>query len=52
MRPQARQVCDALDRAEQMVSRNVPLQAELVKQRLLHHAPLAHHRVALQSEDN
>ena len=47
MRAQAGQVDEAVDRAQQVVGRNVTLQAELVEQRLLHHRPLAHHRHVL-----
>jgi len=46
VRPQARQVDNAVDRAEKMIGWNVPLQAELVEQRLLRHPPLAHHPAA------
>ena len=46
MRPQAGQVDEAVDRAQQVIGRNVALDAELVEQRLLHHRPLAHHRHA------
>ena len=42
----AGQVDEAIDRAQQVIRRDVPLQAELVEQRLLHHRPLAHHRLA------
>ena len=47
MRADARQVDEAVDRAKQVVGRDVPLQAELVEQRLLHHRPFAHHRLNL-----
>jgi hypothetical protein len=40
----ARQVHEPVDRAQQMVRRHVPLQAEAVEQRLLRYRPLAHHR--------
>ncbi|PAV72877.1 hypothetical protein WR25_24559 [Diploscapter pachys] len=40
----ARQVDEPVDRAQQMIRRHVPLQAEAVKQRLLRHRPLAPHR--------
>ena len=48
VRPQmlanARQVDEPVDRAQQMIRRDVILEAEAVKQRLLHHRPLAHHQ--------
>ena len=52
VRPQARQVDNAVDRAEKMIGWNVPLQAELVEQRLLRNPPLAHHAAALRLEDD
>jgi len=52
VRPQTRQVDDAVDRAQQMFGWDVPLQAELVEQSLLRHPPFAHHPVALHPEDN
>lgn len=45
---QAGQVNEAVDRAQQMIGRNVTLDAELIEQRLLHHRPLAHHRRILR----
>ena len=39
----ARQVDEPVDRAQQMIRRNMPLQVEAVEQRLLRHRPLAHH---------
>ena len=48
VRPQmiadARQIDEPVDRAQQVIRRNMILEAEAVKQRLLHHRPLAHHR--------
>jgi len=38
------QIDEPVDRAEQVIRRHVPLEAELVKQRFLRHRPLAHHR--------
>ena len=46
------QVDEAIDRAEQMIGRNVPLEAELVEQRFLRHPPLAHHRYAPHPGDD
>lgn len=43
---QPRQVHEAIDRAQQMLCRDVPLQAELVEKRLLRHPPLTHHQSA------
>ena len=40
----AGQVDEWVDRAKQMICRNVPLQVEAVEQRLLRHHPLTHHR--------
>jgi hypothetical protein len=34
----------ALEKAKQVIRRHVPLEAELVKQRLLRHRPLTHHQ--------
>ena len=47
MQSQAGQVDKTIDRAQQVIGRNVTLEAELVEQRLLHHRPLAHHRLNL-----
>ena len=38
------QVDEPIDLAQQMIVRDMPLKAEAVEQRLLHHPPLAHHR--------
>jgi len=43
---QARQIHEPVDPPQQVIVRDVALQAEAVKQRLLHHRPLAHHRPA------
>lgn len=43
---QARQIRNAVDGAEQMFGRDVPLQAELVEQRFLRYPPFAHHLAA------
>ena len=46
------QIDEPVDRAQQVIGRHVPLEAELVEQRLLRHRPLAHHRlVSLRQED-
>lgn len=47
LRAQARQILDPVDRAQKVIGRDVPLQAELVEQRFLRHPPLAHHHAAL-----
>src|SRR6202042_274986 len=44
MRPNLRKVDEPINLAKQMTVRDMPLEAEAVKQRLLHHTPLAHHR--------
>jgi hypothetical protein len=54
MPPDLRKVHKTIDLAKQVTVRDVPLKAEAVKQRLLHYAPLAHHRpnLLLQREQN
>ncbi|PWC56069.1 hypothetical protein TSO221_03245 [Azospirillum sp. TSO22-1] len=47
MRTEAGQVDEAVDRAKQVVRRDMAFEAELIEQRLLHHRPLAHHRCVL-----
>ena len=47
VRADAGQVDEPVDRAQQVIGRHVPFEAELVEQRLLHHRPLAHHRLNL-----
>ena len=42
-----RQMRDPIDCAQEVVGRDMTLQAELVTQRLLRHPPLAHHPAAL-----
>jgi hypothetical protein len=42
--PKAGQIDEAVDRPKKMVRRDVPLDAEPVKQRFLRYRPLAHHR--------
>ncbi len=43
MLAQAGQIDETVDPPQQMIVRNVALQAEAVEQRLLHHRPLTHH---------
>src|SRR3984957_13299405 len=54
MRSNLGQVDEPVDLAQQMTIGDVPLEAEAVEQRLLHHPPLAHHRptLLLQREEN
>ena len=49
MRPQLAQIHEAIDLAQQVMVRNMPLEAEAVEQPLLHHPPLAHHGVTPDS---
>ncbi len=44
VRADARQVDKAVNRAQQVIGRHMPLKAELVKQRRLLGRPLTHHR--------
>jgi hypothetical protein len=44
MRSDLRKVDKPVDRAKQVIVRNMPLEAEAVEQRLLHHPPFAHRR--------
>ena len=44
MRPDFRKVDEPVDLANQVIVRDMPLEAEPVEQRLLHHSPIAHHR--------
>jgi hypothetical protein len=44
MRPQFGQIDEAVNLAQQVTVGDAPLQAEAIKQRLLHHPRLAHHR--------
>src|SRR5271170_5371279 len=46
MRPQTRQVNETVDLAKHVIVGDMPLEAEAVEQRLLHHPPLAHHGVS------
>jgi hypothetical protein len=50
MRPNFGQVDETVDPAQHMTVGDVPLQAEAIEQRLLHHPPLAHHRPNLLSQ--
>jgi hypothetical protein len=45
MRPNLRQIDEAVDLAQEVIVRDMTLNAEAVEQRLLHHPPLAHHGV-------
>ncbi|MGB3796517.1 MAG: hypothetical protein WA957_09480 [Alteraurantiacibacter sp.] len=42
---EAIQIDEPVDRPQQMIRRNMVLDAEAVKQRLLHHRSVAHHRL-------
>jgi hypothetical protein len=44
MRPQSREIDKTVDLAKQVIVGDMPLKAEAVEQRLLHHSPLAYHR--------
>src|ERR1700693_2479159 len=44
MRPQSREIDKTVDLAKQVIVGDMPLKAEAIEQRLLHHSPLAHHR--------
>jgi hypothetical protein len=54
VRPQSRKINEAVDLAKKMIGRDMPLEAEALEQRLLHHPSLAHHRPNLlnQGEGN
>lgn len=41
----ARQIDEPVDPTQQVIPRNVPLDAEADEQGLLHHRPFAHHRL-------
>jgi hypothetical protein len=45
----SRQIDKPVNLAQHVIVRDVPLQAEAVEQRLLHHRPFAHHRPNLLS---
>jgi hypothetical protein len=47
VRPQAGQIDEAVDLAQQVIVRDMLLEAEAVERRLLHHPPLTHHRPSL-----
>ncbi len=51
MRSQSGQIDEAVDRAQQVIGRNMTLDAELVEQRFLHHRPLAHHQLNLPLQE-
>ena len=44
MRSNLRKVDEPVDLAKQVIVRDMPLEAEAVEQRLLHHPPLTHDR--------
>src|SRR5580698_8693863 len=44
MRPNLRKVDEPIDLAKQVIVGDMPLEAEAVEQRLLHHPRFAHHR--------
>src|SRR5215472_1723613 len=46
MRPNLRQIDEAVDLAQEVIVRDMTLKAEAVEQRLLHHPPFAHHGVS------
>src|ERR1700729_175661 len=46
MRPNFRQIDEAVDLAQEVIVRDMTLKAEAVEQRLLHPPPFAHHRVS------
>ena len=46
MRPNRRQIDEAVDLAQEVIVRDMTLKAEPVEQRLLHHPTLAHHGVS------
>ena len=48
VRPKSRQIDKPVDRPQQMVCGNVPVNAELVEQAILRNPPLAHHRPSLR----
>ena len=54
MRPNRRQIDEAIDLAQEVVFRDMTLKVEAIGQRFLHHPPLAHHgvspRLAMKSE--
>jgi hypothetical protein len=50
MRPNVRKVDETVDPAQHVIVRDVPLEAEAIEQRLLHHPPFAHHRPNLLSQ--
>ena len=51
MRPNRRQIDEAVDLAQEVIVRDMTLKAEAVEQRLLHHPPFAHHGVSVDSEE-
>jgi hypothetical protein len=47
--PNARQIDEPINLSQHMTARDVPLQAEAIELRFLHHPPLAHYRSNLPS---
>lgn len=52
MRADAGKIDEAVDRPQQVLRRNMPLQAELVEQRPLRHCSFAHHWPPLHPKDD
>ncbi|GGH27632.1 hypothetical protein GCM10007036_36290 [Alsobacter metallidurans] len=50
--PDAGEIHEPVYAANEVISRDMSLQAELVEQRFLSHRPFAHHRVVPQPKDN
>ncbi len=48
----AGQVDEPVDGSHEVTGRDVPLEAELVEQRLLDHRPFAHHQRVLHPKDD
>jgi hypothetical protein len=51
MLPKLRQVDEPVNRTKQMIRRNMPLQTELAKQRLLLHPAFTHHQLILDNRN-
>jgi hypothetical protein len=47
MPPQPIEVEEAVDGTQHVIGGNVVVQSELIEQALLHHHPIAHHRLSL-----
>ena len=46
MRPNLRQIDEAVNLAQEVIARDMTLKAKAIEQRLPHHPPLAHHGVS------